>query len=324
MNAAAEKPRLCVPGRRSRAVGAALIAALSQACAAPAPRPGAAEPVSWPWADGQRLRVTLRARGSRNVDALAQRWDMTREQRWRIAADPGGDRMVIAVEAPGEWRGQLAAPDASAGSGYYLGFITGVVIDRGGRVLGVRGAEGARAQARRTVEALKDLERTAGAELDVALDPHVLEQAWSRLLRRLALRSAAAAPDRTFSEPARFAISGARAVPVTYQLTREPAPCDPGAAPDSCVLVDLAGRADPAALRDGYTTTTTRADLESVSRETRSWLLLRGARRDPAELGDRLWGHDRWRAGERSIEARLEDELTARFDPPPPGRPNGS
>lgn len=298
-----------------------LLVAASIACAST--RPGAlergsvGEPATGPWADGQQLVVHLRARGQRNVDALTQRWDMTLEQRWKISLE-AGDRMAIAMEPLGEWRGELAAPDASAGTAYYLGFVTGAVMDRRGQVVAVRGGESAKEKARRTREALGHLDHTAGAELDRALDDRLLAQAWGRLLRRLALRDGAAGAERRFAESSRFAISGDHPVEVAYRLTRVPAPCPPGAASGSCLRIELSGRADRAALLAGYAATAMQAELEDVSRETTSWVLVTGPRRDPIEVGDRIRGHDRWKTGSRSTEARLDDEIIVRFTPHAP------
>lgn len=267
----------------------------------------------WPWSDGQRLQVTIVSRGQRNVDARVQRWNMTLEQRWQVRGGDGG-RLAITVEPAGDWRGEPAAPDAHAGSAYYLGFVRGLVIAPGGRVVSVIGGPPAREQARRKVEALRHLEHIADAALDRAVDDAVLLGAWSRLLRRLSLRAQAAGAGespRRFTESGRFSVSGDHPIPVTYQLTREPGPCGPDAAPDSCLRIDLAGRADPAAMRAGNAATTPGSHLDDVSRETRAWLLLRG--REVVELGDRILGHDLWKGPDRMVEARMDDEVLLRF-----------
>jgi hypothetical protein len=281
-------------------------------CASPATAPPApnalgamaGEPAPWPWRHGQLVQVAIQARGQRNVGALAQRWDMTLAQRWQISLETS-TKMTIAIETPGEWQGTLAAPDASAGTGYYLGFVTGLVMDDRGQVLSVEGGEAARAKARQKVASLGSLPHTAGAELDRGLDDAVLARAWTRPLRRIAeLRTTRA--DRSFTEPATFTIAP-RAVPVAYQLTRKRIPCRPDT-PDTCLRIELAGHADPATLRAAAANPA----LEDVTRGTLAWLLL-SPRRAPAEVGDRLWGRELWKTDTATADVGLEDEIILRF-----------
>jgi hypothetical protein len=268
------------------------------------------DPSFWPWRHTQRLLVQVRARGHRNIGSLAQRWDMTLDERWVVSVQPSS--MAIAIETLGDWKGEVAAPDASAGTGYYLGLVTGVTVDERGQVLAVQSG-GAREKARRRVEALRHIQHTAGAELDRALDDQVLSGTWSRLLRRIALRTAA--QDRTFTESTTFSISGNHPIPVAFKLTRTRAACDAASAPDSCLRVDLAGQADPAALLAGYTATTRNDIVGDISRSATAWLLLRYSRREPSEIGDRVYGREVWKTPAGPTEAVLEDELVLQFKP---------
>ena len=278
-----------------------------------------------PWHAGDRLHVTVTARGGRSADGHERRWDMSLEMDWTFSAADGG--LKISMQRRGDWVGQPPPGMEPSGEPHYLGITQWVALGPDGQVTAAEATPKDLGEAGRKSMGLGGPPPRPPTDEEVQFHRRHLLAAWGQIFENLRLLERADEErfDATWTAPARFGLAGKRPVRMTYHATGAPQRCPKAAQAGGCHRLQVKGVADVEDLLKGYAEAHPQSNrLTEVAREMTRYLVTRRGERAPLELAMAAHNLEHYVGTESGLQGRIETDFVLQLNlAPTPATPPG-